>query len=251
MTDWLPPDLIAALERLSPSAPKIAAFDMDGTLLVGDVGDAVFVQLIREEKLAAQDWNRFQALLASDYLEGCKYPVRAMAGLTVEQVTRTTRRVLESDKPFVLVPGTQAQVPIPRPNETMLSLVRRLQAESYDVYVVTATNVWSTRWVVSEVFGIPKENVLGIAAKLVKNDTGDELTAELQEPVTVGEGKVLVLKNHIGDQRPLLAAGNSASDYALLRYVRDGGLVIWVGEQEIEVRDLAGETKQLIVLDHP
>jgi phosphoserine phosphatase len=249
MNGWLPPDLLTALERLSQSAPKIAAFDMDDTLLVGDIGDAVFAQLIGEGKLAAQDWDRYQALLASDYLEGCKYPVRAMAGLTIEQVIQTTRKVLESDNPFVLIPGTQTQVPLPRPNRTMLSLLQRLQAQGYDVYVITATNVWSARWVAAEVFGIAEKNVLGIEAKLVRNGENDELTAGLQEPVTVGEGKVLALKDRIGDQRPLLAAGNSASDYALLRSVRDGGLVIWAGKQQAEVRDLAGRTKQLIVLD--
>lgn len=250
MNNWLPPDLLAALERLSPSEPKIAAFDMDDTLLVGDIGDAVFAQLISEGKLAPLDWDEYQALLASDYLEGCKYPVRAMAGLTVEQVIQTTRRVLELDEPFVLVPGAQTQVPLPRPNETMLSLVRRLQAGGYDVYVITATNVWSARWVVAEVFGIPEENVLGIEAKLVKNDENDELTAELQEPVTVGEGKVLALKDCIGEQRPLIAAGNSASDYALLRYVRDGGLVIWVGNDDAQIRALVGQDRRLVILDH-
>lgn len=249
VNDPLPRELRAALERFASSRDKIAVFDLDGTLLVGDIGDAVFAQLISEEKLPPESWTEYQELLSSDYSAGCQFAVRVMANLTTGQVIQATRQVIGSDEPWVTVPGTSVKAPVPTPDLRMQSLIGRLKEEGYDIYVVTATNVWTARQAVSAFFGLPEEHVLGMRAKTLTNRGGGEITSELQEPITVGEGKVLALKERIGNGHPLIAAGNSASDYALLRFVRAGGLVIWVGEDDARVRDLVGDTRQLIVLD--
>ena len=245
-------DILREIQRLSGNENKIAAFDMDGTLLIGDIGDAVFAELVNEGKLSHTRWVKYQEMIPIDKTEAYKYSVQVMAGLSVGKVIRATRAVLASNESAIIISPIQAKVAIPKPDAMLQSLLLHLGNKGYDIYLVTATNIWTARVVASEHLSIPEDHVIGISTKLLPNKDGGEITAELEEPVPCAEGKVLALKEKLGPRPPLIAAGNNESDYALLEYVKDGGSVIWVNNDDYvneEIHHVVGESKRLLILD--
>jgi len=144
--------------------------------------------------------------------------------------------------------------PVPFFYSEMIELLARLLAASFHVWIVSATNVWSVRWMVQHALnpalkelgvhtGIPADHVIGIStlltdnrnrlfkdALLVKDDSayaaldlerlGElRLTSRLQFPVPIYSGKVACLWDAIG-RRPHLAAGDSPGDQAMLVFAR-------------------------------
>jgi phosphoserine phosphatase len=66
-----------------------------------------------------------------------------MAGLTISTIDRATRAVLQTAL-FQLIPVAGLEpVLVPRVFSTMRDVVRSLRENEYEIFVVTATNVWS------------------------------------------------------------------------------------------------------------
>lgn len=148
--------------------------------------------------------------------------------------------------------------PLPFVYPEMVELLGSLALAGVRCYIVSATNVWTVRWTVRDQlnpllarrFGpettIPPERVLGLSLLLRDRMTGayatdlylvsrDEAYAGLDPerldryvlapffigPMTTYGGKVGAVVQHIGTERPLLAAGDSLNDVSLLRYARN------------------------------
>jgi len=89
---------------------KIAVFDLDNTLLIGDIGDAVFAQLLLDKMPIHFSWRAYRDLIkAKRKREAYERVVTAMAGMPVDALIETTRRVLNCGL-SVLKPG-DAEVP--------------------------------------------------------------------------------------------------------------------------------------------
>jgi phosphoserine phosphatase len=215
---------------------KIAVFDLDNTLLTGDIGDAVFAQLLLDKTPMPFSWQEYQGLIsANKKREAYERVVTAMAGISVDILTETTGRVMSCGASFLNVAG--ADVPVPAPHPVMQELLILLKSLDYDIYVISATNQYSVRFVAREYFNLPESHAFGIKPAVqeiqdpVKGNVivlGDTLTP----PVTIAGGKADLYKKYISATPPLIAAGDSETDIPMLNLTGSSGLVIWVGTDE-------------------
>lgn len=209
---------------------RVAAFDLDNTLLEGDVGDALFAQLKRDGYPLSLTWAEYQRMIKEEGKKAAySKVVTVMAGIPVETVIETTRRVMTSTAPFLELEG--AKIPVPRPNPLMQTLVSYLEDLGYTVYIISATNQYSVKTVAGEYFGIPPRRAVGIRPSIVEDETlGPVLGEEILEPVTVTQGKVDAYRECAGTTPPLITGGDSATDIPMLNLTHPRGLVLWVGK---------------------
>ncbi|MCX6926549.1 MAG: HAD family hydrolase [Verrucomicrobia bacterium] len=263
-------------------------FDFDNTIIHGDIGEATFGVLARSGKLtparlpavlaptfhpkgkgriALPDCGDiaeyYEALLAptahgdndpSPLTTGYAWVVEIMAGLQLSEVVQATHEVSEMSqnaKPgsITVTPGKTAFA-VPRFYPEMVELLAQLLRFQFEVWIVSASNVWSVRWMVLNALnprlreygaadGIAADHVIGAATLVADADdrlykdsvlvhehpgyaaleakTVDafRLTSRLQFPVPAYSGKVACILDAIGRQ-PYLGAGDSPGDHAML-----------------------------------
>ena len=222
---------------------KIALFDLDNTLLVGDCGDALFAQLkINEqqknkpltihEKMIPFNWTEYrETLKTKGKVEAYSKVITCMAGLPIKTLLETSRQVMQSDLEYLELEGVKIPVPYPYPPmQAMLLLLRSMGCE---IYVISATNQYTVRYVAKKYFDIPESHVFGMLPTLVNDPQHGEIIGdEIDGPVTVVEGKVEVYKKNIGSTPPIISGGDSTTDIKMLNLTSPNGLIIWVGEDE-------------------
>jgi phosphoserine phosphatase len=247
----IPAELLARIEEaeanyklrsIEQRQKKIAAFDLDNTLLIGDIGEAVYIQFKIDEQTAPItidrtllpfSWPEYEALLAENKKkEAYTKLVEAMAGIPVATVKETTERVMDCGKKFLSAEG--ATVPVPIPNPVMQAVVKLLRAMGCDMYIISASHQIAVEYVAETYFGIPGNNVAAMRSKLINPDpaTGPVLAAEVVPPMTVGNGKAENYRKYVGPVNPLITAGDSTTDLPVLNLTSEDGLIIWVGEDD-------------------
>jgi phosphoserine phosphatase len=256
----IPGDLLRRIESVETrfknrggrTGKKAAAFDMDNTLLIGDVGYAVFAQLKLDElkapvtidkKPIPLSWPEYNEVLRKKgKIEAYPLMARAMAGIPLEVVNETTHRVMTLEESYLEVEGERVTVPSPHP--VMQALVCFLESLGYGIYVVSATNHFSVQYVAKEFFGIPEANAAGIKLNLVEHaGYGKVLGNRVEGPLTVEEGKIDAYRQLAGPVPPLITAGDSMTDIYLLNLVEPDGLVIWVYEDERSLETVKRQLK--------
>ncbi len=221
-------------ERHEHGTVRRAVFDLDNTLLVGDIGEAVFARLLLDKEPVHMSWTEYRRLVAKDPARAYRDLVDAMRGLEVETVIRTTLRVMTATVREWSLEG--ALVTIPRPHPVMRALISLLENRGYSIHVVTASNQTSARVACSEWFGIPDERVHGIRSVLEES----RFTDRILTPVPIGEGKRDVFRTFVGTDDPIIAGGDSLMDVPLLSMVRPGGLILWMGEEKVTFEQIKG-----------
>ena len=129
----------------------------------------------------------------------------------------------------------------------MLEVVRYLQANDFDVWMVSACEREVVRSLV-ERYGIPYDRVIATDVPYVASGKGDEpadsynmgrdeeilLGAPLDEVECGKSGKPAAIAREIG-KRPVLAFGNSAGDYSMLNYAEgNNGMGFFVVCDDVE-----------------
>lgn len=112
-----------------------------------------------------------------------------------------------------------------RPLLEMRQLMFTLDQSGFEVWIVSATNVWTVRQF-APYFGVPAERVLGNRVE-VRNG---ELTAETIRPALFREGKVEIIEKVIG-RTPALVAGDAVTDFEMLGMATEISLVIDRGDK--------------------
>lgn len=215
---------------------KIAVFDLDNTLLIGDIGDAVFAQLLLDDAPISFSWREYQDLIsAKKKREAYERVVTTMAGIPVDTLIDTTRRVMSAGAPSLELPG--AEIPVPVPHPVMQELLICLKSLEYHIYVISATNQYSVRFVAGKYFDLPESHVFGIKQTVQEKqdpEKGDYMILgdTLVPPVTVSGGKAELYREHISSTPPLITAGDSETDIPMLNLAGSPGLIIWVGRDE-------------------
>ncbi|MBN1532447.1 MAG: hypothetical protein JXA20_07280 [Spirochaetes bacterium] len=278
-----------------------AVFDFDNTVVCGDIGEATMALLAAEgiltaghipasiappflsrrgvmvhlgecpditvyyEELLDLSWHRpdDSAPLSSGYL----WAVEILQGLTALDVAGAAGRILERSGPggggaVQVTPGISSY-PVPFFYPQMVELLAVLLDRGYDPWIVSASNVWSVRWLVLRGLNprlrslgcrrlMPPDRVVGVSTLLadrqgrlwrdhllVRHDGGyaemaEEslgaftLTGLLQSPPSVYSGKVAVIADLIGC-RPYLAAGDSPGDLPMMSHARHR---LWIARLE-------------------
>jgi hypothetical protein len=264
-------------------------FDFDNSIVCGDIGEATLAVLARDRTITPPGLAAIspQFILpdgasvdladcadATEYYErllrpangagpdpaplatGYVWAVEALAGLDVAAVTAAAAAAFALAQPgsecdIEVTPGRTAY-PAPWFYPEMVELVAVLLAHEFDVWVVSASNVWSVRWLVLNGLNpllragpkgaaVRADHVVGVSL-LLQDKRGSllkdpllvaadasyarmehdalqtlRLTAKLHFPVPVYSGKVAAILDLIG-RRPYLAVGDSPGDHAMLAF---------------------------------
>ncbi|MFA5139802.1 MAG: haloacid dehalogenase-like hydrolase [Elusimicrobiota bacterium] len=162
--------------------------------------------------------------------------VQLMQGFTVGELEAFTDEVIafESSRPLgeeSISLGDDDPAPAKiragiRFYQEMKDLLASLMTAGWDVRIVSATVEWAVARIAARI-GIPRENVHGVLARIQDGRLTGELTQK-----TWDQGKADVILEKTG-RRPLLAAGDSNFDLAMLRLSAGERLLIDIGKEPI------------------
>jgi hypothetical protein len=207
------------------------------------------------------------ALDPSPFSNGYVWAVEVMEGLRPLDVIRATRTAYEQSRSatlaFVEVTPSKTVFPVPFFYPEMVELIAELLRHRFDLWVVSAGNVWSMRWMILQVLnpklrqlgvsqGLRADHLLGVSTLLA--DRKDRLykdsllvrdhpayaaleeralgafrlTSRLQFPIPAYSGKVACLFDALG-RNPYLCIGDSPGDHAMMSISQHR---LWIARME-------------------
>jgi len=218
-----------------PPPERIATFDNDGTLwcekplyVQADFVFRRFKEMVREDPQRAEE-QPYKAVVEGDRAwlmdvyahvpEMLKGVTEAYEGITVGAFEAAVGDFFESARhPTLGVPYTEVTY---RP---MCELIALLVAHDFRVYVCSAGGRDFVRPVSEQLYGIPRQRVIGSATTLEYRDGDLYRTAGVEQPIDDGPGKPVHIWTRTG-RKPLLACGNADGDVAMLETARFALLV--------------------------
>lgn len=194
---------------------------------------------MRPESAAYQEYLAQMAALYGRRLERAgrrdcyQWAVRLHVGLTCEQLREWSKEAVERcistpmhRQRFETHDGRRVEIRRGiRPLVEMRQLMRTLQQANFDIWIVSATNIWTVT-MAAKLFDIPAERVLGNRVAV----EGSTLTSTICRPVLFREGKLEVIDRVIG-RRPAFVAGDAITDYEMLCAAEELALVIDRGDE--------------------
>jgi phosphoglycolate phosphatase-like HAD superfamily hydrolase len=216
-----------------PPPERVAVFDNDGTLWSEQPMQVqVFFLIARVKELAEKDptvkeRQPFKALLELDLKTLMGLGKQALlelvftthSGMKEEEFDPIAREWLANSKhPKFGRLFTQCTF------QPQLELLNFLRQNGFKTYIVSGGGIDFMRACAEEVYGIPREQVIGSSNKLRFEMSGDRAglmkLAELNS-FDDREAKPENIALHVG-RRPILAFGNSDGDLPMLRYTKTG-----------------------------
>jgi HAD superfamily phosphoserine phosphatase-like hydrolase len=183
-------------------APRVAAFDCDGTLWSGDAGETFFAwELTRG--VVSPEVNQAMRARYAEYKAGkvreedmCGQMVTMHKGIADDGMMKTASEFMAGSFPGRVFPEMQL-------------LVRRLHEQGCEIWVVSSSNEWLIRAGMQQ-FGIPADRILAAKVELEDGVVTDRL---VRVPSGPGKPKALreVVKKNID-----AAFGNSRWDTEML-----------------------------------
>jgi phosphoglycolate phosphatase-like HAD superfamily hydrolase len=224
-----------------PSEERIAVFDNDGTLWCEKpmyIQFEYFLQLLaaqaendpslrgRQPWQAAweKDFGWLGGVITKHYL-GDDSDFKVLLGgilslatdQPVEQVEAAAREFIENERhPELDLDYSECTY---RP---MLELLDYLEAHGFINYIVSGGGRDFMRGFAQELYGIPRERVIGstVAYRFVESEGRTSIVQQAElDVVDDGPGKPVQIWNVIG-RRPILAAGNSNGDIEMLEFAQ-------------------------------
>jgi phosphoserine phosphatase len=208
---------------------RIATFDNDGNLWSEQPAYfQLFFAIDRVKKMAADhpEWKNkqpFKAVLEDDMDELVKQGEHGLIQLVMATHAGNSTEEFEG---YVKDWIKTAKHPIKKVTydqlvyQPMLELLQYLRANDFKTYVVSGGGVDFMRAFVTEIYGIPEEQILGsrIKTKFEYND-GDPKIIRLPELDFIDdkEGKPLNIQKIIG-KKPVFSSGNSDGDLQMMQW---------------------------------
>ncbi len=191
-------------QALAEGAAPIAVFDADGTLWDTDIGENFFDYEIENCNLDAlksvdDPWAYYSANKIPDPRVGYAWLAQINKGYPLNQVRAWAKQAVNSIHPVPVL-------------DSMKELIEFLKSRKVEVFIVTASVKWAVEPAASLV-GIDFDHVLGITTKVL--DT--HVTDTVEYPITWRDGKAEALLKRTNNVRPMLAAGNTYGDIALIK----------------------------------
>jgi len=197
-------DHLASVRAVIDGPPGIAAFDADGTLWDGDVGEALLEVLGPSGKLVAphppNPFAEYARRLELDPADGFGYATAVMAGMTEAAVTAEAERIFGRFHDRFFPPVRE--------------LLDGLRERGWEIFLVSASNRWSIA-PGARALGVPLDHVLAVDVEV----EAGRLTDRVCQPVPTLAGKPELVRRHAG-RAPDLACGNSRLDLPLLESAR-------------------------------
>lgn len=242
------------IERIAEAhrvhADGVVAFDGDGTLWSGDVGEDLFHALIAHrdfrptatEAMKADarefglhddgDGTHVAERLYAEYMAG-RFPEERICELMTWCCAEWTRAEVDAFAERMLAGGALT----PRLHREALRVLEWARTEKLDVFLVSA----SPRAIVEAA-----AKIVGIAADHIAAATplfeADRMLAKVHRPIPYGPGKVKALREKIGSRALYAAFGDNAFDVALL----SEAFIPVAVRPKPRLRDVAGQVKMLV-----
>ncbi len=228
------------VDNLPNREKKRAVFDLDNTILNGDIGDALFCRLknLEKKKRVRSDgkpidftWSEYKDLMSTGNKEiAYRKITECMESVPEELIKNLTRELMNSD--FSSLEHSGERVAIPCINLDIKEIIERLKKSGYKINIISASNSISVRVIAEEYLGLEKLSCFGMETQMVLSTKGKAiLGGTVMEPVPVNKGKVELYRKRISDELPLITAGDSILDFPMLELVDNGGIVIWRGDE--------------------
>jgi len=222
-----------------PFEERVAVFDNDGTLWcekpVPIQADFILRRLFEMAEAdpqlrGRQPWKAayerdygWLGTVLSEHYEGDDTKVRTLlggvlaahAGIGVEDFEAQSDEFLRTVQHPTLGRGYLQCAYVP-----MVELLAYLEANGFTNYIASGGGRDFMRPITQEVYGIPRERVIGSATALeyASNDTGGTITRKAEaDYLDDGPQKPIRIWSRTG-RRPLLAAGNSNGDIPMLEF---------------------------------
>ncbi len=125
-------ELAAAAEN------PVAVFDLDNTLLIGDVQEALLARLSRAGRLRGFRWSEYVGMLETDHQRALRMAVEALDGHTLSSIEQETRALLVENESKLVVQG--CEILMPKPHPVLQRLVAQLQMSGIECLVISASN---------------------------------------------------------------------------------------------------------------
>ena len=213
-----------------PPAERVATFDNDGTLWCEkpQYAQADFVfrrwKAMAEADPAKAREQPYKALVDNDRAwlanlldhvpDLVKGVSEAYGGITVEAFEQAVRQFFATAAhPTLGLPYTKTGY---RPMRELLAL---LEASGFTAYICSGGGRDFMRPVSEQMYGIPRERVIGSATTLEYRDGGIYRASGVEQPIDDGTGKPEHIWMRTG-RKPLLAAGNADGDIPMLQTAR-------------------------------
>ena len=201
-TEAIYPTAAQFIESVLRLAPRIAAFDCDGTLWSGDAGETFFDWEIKRGVVSAEISRAMRARYA-EYKAGkvseddmCGEMVTMHKGLSDSAMMETATEFMTSHFPgHVFLEIKQ--------------LVHQLHEQGCEIWAVSSSNEWLIRAGMKE-FGIPESRILAAKVELDGGIVTDKLVR-----IPSGPGKPKALREVAGNEIQA-AFGNSRWDFDML-----------------------------------
>jgi len=214
-------------------AERVATFDNDGTLWSEQ---PMYVQLafaLDRVKAMAADHPEWKDTAPFKFvLEGDLASLAAAGDKALLEIVAATHAGMTSDDFTTIVTDWMATAKHPKSGRLytqmvyrpMLELIGYLQANDFEVFIVSGGGIEFMRPWTARVYGIEPQNVVGSSIKTkyeVQNGTPVILRLAEVAFVDDGPGKPVGILTHIG-KRPIAAFGNSDGDFQMLEWTTAG-----------------------------
>ena len=212
-----------------PISDRIATFDNDGTLWSEQpFYFQLFFAIDRVKAMASEhpewkDTQPFKAVLDNDMESLAKQGEHGLIQLVMTTHSGSTQKEFETE-----VKEWIATAKHPSKNvgydklvyQPMLELLDYLRANNFKTYIVSGGGVDFMRAFVSEIYGIPSEQIIGTRMKTEFDyNNGNPVIKRLPaiDFVDDKEGKPLNIQKIIG-KKPVFAGGNSDGDLQMMQW---------------------------------
>ncbi len=200
-----------------PRNKPVAVFDADGTLWDEDSGETFFQWQLDNcgfTNLPTEPWEHYRNWKKRDPHGAYAWLAQISAGNELAEVRTWAQTCFETHNPWPVFRSIQ-------------DLFERLHAAGFEIFVVTASVKWAVEPAALALLNVPFENVLGIETETQTNERGKNIVTErVKTPITYRQGKADALLKATGGRKPVLAAGNTLGDIALLDIATDFKLMI-------------------------
>ena len=201
-TEAIYPTAAEFIDSVLRLAPRVAAFDCDGTLWSGDAGETFFAWELKRgvvsEEVARSIRARYAEYKAGNVSEDdmCGEMVTMHKGLSDSAVMEAATEFMTSHFPGRVFPE-------------MKRLVHQLNEQGCEIWAVSSSNEWLIRAGMTQ-FGIPDSRILAAKVELDHGIVTDKLMR-----VPSGPGKPKALREVVGKEIHA-AFGNSRWDFDML-----------------------------------
>ena len=212
---------------------RIAVFDLDNTLLIGDIADAAMAHLIENEIEIDFSWQEYQQLIKEENIyEAFSRTSKILSGMETECVERLANVIFDMSNEFITFfeDDKIIKVAVPRPNPIMQKLIKYLYENNFEIFVISASNQWLVKAACERFFHIPFTNVFGVKNKTNLIDCMQILTdvIEVLAPIDKNKGKIYL--ENISLTPPMISAGDSIYDTSMLNLTNPDGIILWLGD---------------------